>query len=82
MKQENAELSHKITTWENIGVPGQHSCHVGEWQGLEWDTKVDIYKILQNLNPFILHQQYELHVNSKAVEFNWGKGSYVQRWKA
>lgn len=29
--------SHK-TTWGNKGVPGQHSCHVGEWQGLKWDT--------------------------------------------
>lgn len=46
--------SYKVTTWENIGVPGQHSCHVGEWQGLEWDTKVDIYKISQNLNLLIL----------------------------
>lgn len=71
--------SHKITC-VNKGIPGQHSCHVGERQGLKWDTNTD--KFLNNLNleiTEVIHQQYtsKWHVSLTKLE-----KQYLQRWRA
>lgn len=75
-------MENKVTkiTWGIKGVPGQHSCHVGERQGLKWDTDID--KFLNDLNleiTKVIHQQYtsKWHVNPPKLE-----KQYLQRWRA
>lgn len=71
--------SHKITC-VNQGVPGQHSCHVGERQGLKSDTNID--KFLNNLNleiTKVIHQQYTSKWNVTPPKL---EKQYLRRWWA